>query len=209
MDHGRGCRSSVRPSVNGLADSESIAYHEQRPSGYMLPLVRFITALSRFFGGVAAALMVLILILVCQMAVMKYGLNMLVPWPPEIVAYLMMGVTFLGAPYVFAAGGHIAVDLFAGPRDPRTGRMRRTIATALSFVFAGGLTAAGIALLQEASAEGWRSDSAVWVALWVPYLTMPVGAALLTLQCVAEFAALISGRDSAGERPADPDVFPD
>jgi len=175
----------------------------------MSALVRLITALSRFFGGVAMALVVLILVLVCEMAVMEYGLNIPAPWPPEIVSYLMMGVTFLGAPYVFAAGGHIAVDLFAGPQDPLSSRLRRIVATFLSFLFAGAFTAAGIALLREASMEGWRGDEAAWVALWVPYLTLPLGAGLLTLQCAAEFAALISGKDSAGERPADAGSFPD
>ena len=175
----------------------------------MSALVRFITALSRFFAGVAMALMALILVLVCEMAVMEYGFDLPPAWPPEIVSYLMMGVTFLGAPYVFAAGGHIAVDLFAGPQDPLSSRLRRMTATALSFVFAGGFTAAGIALLLEASTQGWRVDEAAWVALWVPYLTLPLGAAVLTLQCAAEFAALVMGKDSAGERPADAGGFPD
>lgn len=175
----------------------------------MSALVSFVTALSRFFGGIAMALVVVSLFLVCQTAVMKFGFGIPAPVPPEIVVYLMMGVTFLGAPYVFATGGHIAVELFAGPRHAEASHLRRGVSLLVSLVFAGGLTVAGVALLLEAMHGGWSGDEAVWLALWIPYLTLPLGAGLLTLQCAAEFAALLSGQADAGERTADTDGFPD
>lgn len=175
----------------------------------MSALVVSVTALSRFFGGIAMALVVLNVFLVCQSAVMNYGFGVPAPVPPEIVAYLMMGVTFLGAPYVFATGGHIAVDLFAGQRHARASRLRRGVSLLLSLLFAGALTAAGVALLLEAVRGGWRGDEAAWLALWIPYLTLPLGGGLLMLQCLAEFAALLSGQTSAGDDAADTTGFPD
>ena len=175
----------------------------------MSAFVRFITALSRFFGGIAMALVALSLFLVCQNAVMDFGFGIPAQVPPELVAYLMMGVTFLGAPYVFASGGHIAVDLFTGPRHARAGRLRRGISLLLSLIFAAGFTAAGIALLLEALQGGWRGDEAAWLALWIPYLTLPLGAGLLTLQCLAGLAGLLSGEAAADVSAADITGFPD
>lgn len=174
----------------------------------MSALVSIITSLSRFFGGVAMALVALSLFFVCQEAVMKYGLGVPAPVSADIVVYLMMGVTFLGAPYVFATGGHIAVDLYAGPQHRGASRGRRAVSLLLSLLFAGAFTAAGVALLLETLRQGWRLDQAAWVALWIPYLTLPLGAGLLTLQCLAEIVALLSG-GQVPEEPADGAGFPD
>jgi len=50
---------------------------------------------------------------------------------------------------------------------------------------------------------------AAWMALWIPYLSFPLGAALLALQCLAELAAIVSGRESTAGDAADAAGFPD
>ena len=39
--------------------------------------------------------------------------------------------------------------------------------------------------------RGWRSDTIWGVRLWIPYLALPVGFALLLLQMIADLVALI------------------
>ena len=67
----------------------------------------------------------------------------------------------------------------------------------------------GVALLLEALKGGWRGDEAAWLALWIPYLTLPLGGGLLTLQCAADLAALLSGQEAAKDRTVDAGGFPD
>jgi TRAP-type C4-dicarboxylate transport system permease small subunit len=175
----------------------------------MTGFVRSITALSRFFGGIAAVMVVVSLVLVCQMVVMEFVLGVPSPWPSEIVSYLIMGVTFLGTPYVFASGGHVAIGLFSGhSRAPRS-RLRRAVVSLISLGFALGFTATGIAVLTKAVSEGWQADDPAWIALWIPYLTFPLGAALLSLQCVAELAAILTGHPESETEAADAAMFPD
>ncbi|HLF59448.1 MAG TPA: TRAP transporter small permease subunit [Alphaproteobacteria bacterium] len=171
----------------------------------MNALIRTVTAISRFFAGIAAAMVATSLVLVCQMVVMEYALGVPAPWPSEIVSYLMMGVAFFGTPYVFATGGHVAIGLFTH----RPGRIRGAIVVLVSLGFAMAFTVTGVALLAKAVSEGWKADDAAWMALWIPYLSFPLGAALLALQCLAELAAIVSGRESTAGDAADAAGFPD
>lgn len=174
----------------------------------MTAVIRIVTAVSRFFGVAAAAMVVTSLALVGQMVVMEYLLGVPAPWPSEIVSYLMMGVAFLGTPHVFAIAGHVG---FA-PLMPRSasvsGRIRGALIAVASLVFAAAMTAMGIVLLAKAVGEGWQADDAAWVALWIPYLTLPLGSALLVLQCAAQLIAAVTGAGVSDTPEGDPD-FPD
>ena len=174
----------------------------------MTSIIRIVTAVSRFFGGVAAAMVVTSLALVCQMVVMEYVLGVPAPWPSEIVSYLMMGVAFLGTPYVFATGGHVGIGSLAHRSTGPGGRIRGTVSAFVSLAFAAGMTMMGIAVLAKAVREGWQADDAAWVALWIPYLTLPLGSGLLMLQCIVQVLAVVSGEDATIAPGADPE-FPD
>lgn len=179
-----------------------------RIGALMTAIIRIVTALSRFFGGVAAAMVVTSLVLVCQMVVMEYVLAVPAPWPSEIVSYLMMGVAFLGTPYVFATGGHVGIGSLAHRLASPGGRIRGALSAFMSLVFAAGMTAMGIAVLAKAVREGWQADDAAWVALWIPYLTLPLGSALLALQCIVQLLAVVSGESVTVAPEADAE-FPD
>ena len=43
--------------------------------------------------------------------------------------------------------------------------------------------------------RGWRSDTVWSVRLWIAYLSIPVGLALLLLQLVADLIAMMIGVD--------------
>lgn len=174
----------------------------------MTAIIRIATTLSRFFAGIAAAMVVTSLLLVCQMVVMEYVLGVPAPWPSELVSYLLMGVAFLGTPYVFATGGHVGIGPLMHRSASPAGRIRGALIALVSLFFAVALTVMGIALLAKAVREGWRADDANWVALWIPYLTLPLGSALLVLQCVAQLAAAATGESEAGAPEADTE-FPD
>ncbi len=175
----------------------------------MAEIIRWIGALSRFFAGIAAAMLVISVALVCQMAVMEYWVGVPAPWLSDVVSYLMIGITFLGTPYVFATGGHVTVDFYGRPPGSSIGRLRRALAALISGVFAVAFTIASAALLFEALHQGWRGDDSGWMALWIPYLTLPIGTGLLSLQCLAEVVAAASGETDLGEEAADAAGFPD
>ena len=161
------------------------------------PIDRFIGAvawLSRL-GGIAAVLLLLAAVLViCQMVFVRYVLQGSAIWQHEFVTFSLIGATFIGAPYVLLTHGHVNVDLlpiYLGPR----GRLALALLAALiALTFCVILSWYGFAFWYQAYVEDWHAQTVWRPPLWVPYLAVPLGMALLALQYLAEILALVTGR---------------
>jgi TRAP-type C4-dicarboxylate transport system permease small subunit len=146
-------------------------------------------------AGIAAALLIGIAVLViCDMVVERYILNLTTIWQIDVVTYTIVAATFVGSAYVLMTRGHVNVDvlpLYVGPQV-------RFWLAAVTGVFACAFCVAIFVLCTaywyEAYSELWRSNT-VWRArLWIPYLAMPIGLGLLVLQYVVELLCLFTGR---------------
>lgn len=156
--------------------------------------IRVVRSLSRAAGVVAALLIALGVVVICEMVIERYGLNRTTVWQIDVVTYSIVAATFIGSPYVLLHRGHVNVDIlptFLGDR----GRFWLALFTmVLSLAFCAVLLYLCTKFWHEAYANNWRSNT-VWRArLWIPYLSMPVGLGLLVLQYVAELLALVTGR---------------
>jgi TRAP-type C4-dicarboxylate transport system permease small subunit len=165
----------------------------------MTALIRLISALSRFCGGVAAALLVTIVVLVCQMVALRYGFGEPATWQAELVTYLVIALTFIASPYVLVTRGHVNMDVLPRYLGRRGRALLALVAALLSLGFCVGVTWAGVGLLREAIAEGWRSDAVAGVGLWIPYVALPIGIGLLALQYLADILGYLSGREPSVE----------
>jgi TRAP-type C4-dicarboxylate transport system permease small subunit len=161
----------------------------------MTLFMRLIPALSRALGVVSALMILAAVMVVCQMVFVRYVLNASTVWQTETVTYLLIAAIFLGSPYVLMVKGHVYVDLVPLYVGPRTRFGLALAAYGISFLFAVLIAWRGWALWWEAWSLGWSSDT-VWAPpLWIPYLAMPVGFSLLSLQYVVETVAMITGRE--------------
>ncbi len=143
---------------------------------------------------VAAALIALGVLVICDMVVERYLLNHTTIWQIDVVTYCIVSATFIGSAYALKTRGHVNVDvlpLYLGPR----GRYWLAVATMLvAMAFCLVLLALCSAYWYQAWAGNWRSDT-VWRArLWIPLGSMPVGLSLLILQYVTDLICLVSGR---------------
>jgi TRAP-type C4-dicarboxylate transport system permease small subunit len=151
--------------------------------------------LSQLFGVIAAALIALGVLVVCHMVFVRYVLNMNTIWQTDFTTYSLVAATFLGSPYVLLTRGHVNVDIlphYAGPR------MRYGLALFSSLVtlaFAVTLAVLTFLFWKEAWDNRWVSDTMWRARLWIPYASMPIGLAVLSLQCVAELLALVTRRE--------------
>jgi TRAP-type C4-dicarboxylate transport system permease small subunit len=120
------------------------------------------------------------------------------------VTFSLVAATFLGAPYILLTRGHVAVDVV--PLMVSMPARRR-----LHFV--GSLIALGFCLLFLYGSLPWwyetwhttQTTSSIWRArLWIPYLSVPVGLTLLSLQFIAEIWLVATRRELAfGLSPED------
>ncbi|HET9717965.1 MAG TPA: TRAP transporter small permease [Pseudolabrys sp.] len=156
--------------------------------------IRAVTFLSQVAGVVAAFLIAIAVLVICDIVVERYILNLTTIWQIDVVTYCIVGATFVGSAYVLMTRGHVNVDilpLHAGPRF-RFWLALGTNLLALAFCLV--IFVLCTAYWYEAYSNNWLSNT-VWRArLWIPYLSMPVGLGLLLLQYVAETLALLTGR---------------
>jgi len=163
--------------------------------------IRSIKNLSQLCGIVAAALIGMAIIIVCQMVVMRYGLNASTVWQTEFVIYSLVASTFIGSPYVLLVKGHVNVDLLPHYLGARGRYVLAIIANLLGLSFCSILTFVGFELYYEALMNNWTTDTIWKLPLWIPYISIPIGIGILSLQYVADILALLTGRETlSGER---------
>jgi TRAP-type C4-dicarboxylate transport system permease small subunit len=153
--------------------------------------IRFVAVLSCLCGIAAGAMLVISVLVVCQMVAFRYILVEPTTWQTEFVTYLLLSATFVGAPYLLLTKGHVNVDLVPIYLKPRARFVLALVASTLSLLFCVTITWLGVKLWLEAWNNSWYSDSMWEVRLWIPYLAMPIGFGVLSLQYIADLFSLI------------------
>ena len=154
--------------------------------------VRAVHALSRAFGVFSAGLILLSVFVVCQMVFVRAVLGQSSIWQTEFVTFALIAATFLGAPYILLTRGHVNVDVLPlMVRQPARYRLH-FVGSVLALAFCACSCGCG-ALVVRDLATG-QTTSSIWRArLWIPYLSVPLGLALLCLQYVAEICSCSPG----------------
>jgi TRAP-type C4-dicarboxylate transport system permease small subunit len=156
--------------------------------------IRAIGFLSRVAGVIAALLIALAVIVICDMVIERYILGRTTIWQIDVVTYCIMAATFVGSAYVLMTRGHVNVDVLPLHLGPRARYWLALITMLVALSFCTVLFVLCTIYWYQAWSKGWHSDT-VWRArLWIPYLAMPVGLGLLVLQYLAELACLLAGR---------------
>jgi TRAP-type C4-dicarboxylate transport system permease small subunit len=157
--------------------------------------VRGIRRVSQLCGIVAAALIALGVIVVCEMVFVRYVLNHNTIWQTDFVTWSLVAATFVGCPYLLLTRGHVNVEvlpLYLGERK-RYWLALASILMSLGFCLV--ITVLAARFWLEAWESRWVSDTMWRARLWIPYSAMPIGLAILTLQYVADLYCLVSGRE--------------
>ena len=157
---------------------------------------RGVRALSQLCGFVAAALVALAVVVVCEMVFVRYVLNQSTIWQTDFITYCITAATFIGSPYVLMTHGHVNVNVLPLHLRPR-GRFALALFAGLtSAVFCLVMTVMTFLFWKEAWDNRWVSDTMWRARLWIPYAAMPIGLGLLTLQYVVDIACLVTGREA-------------
>ncbi|MFK7753621.1 MAG: TRAP transporter small permease [Sedimentitalea sp.] len=159
------------------------------------PFLRIVGALSTLAGWCSAGMIMAAVFITCQMIFIRSVLNGSTIWQTEAVVYLVIAATLIGLPYVQRLRGHVNVDLvpLALPRRARFAMFMLTMGLSIAIVAV--MLFYGYEYWHFAWDRGWRSDTVWGVKLWIPYLALPVGFALLLLQLIADLVAVIIGVD--------------
>jgi TRAP-type C4-dicarboxylate transport system permease small subunit len=136
------------------------------------------------------------LVLTYSIAV-RYVLHSSTDWQDEMAVFLLVGATFLSAPYVQSKRGHIAIEAIEGYLPKRIERIREILSDIICLLFCGFFTWQCWLLLLEAIEDGRVTDSAWAPPLWIPYSMMTAGVSLLTLRLAVQLVQALDGRRGA------------
>lgn len=121
------------------------------------------------------------LVLTYSVAV-RYFVHASTDWQDEMAVFLLVGATFLSAPWVQSVRGHISIEAVGSLLPPHIERVRAISSDAICLLFCGFFTYQCWLLLLEAFDDGRVTDSAWAPPLWIPYSLMTVGMSLLCLR---------------------------
>jgi TRAP-type C4-dicarboxylate transport system permease small subunit len=154
-----------------------------------------IRRVSQLCGIVAATLIALGVLVVCQMVFVRYVLNHNTIWQTDFVTWSLVAATFVGSPYLLLSRGHVNVDVLPLHLTLRKRWWLALFSIAMSLAFCVLVTVLAAHFWFEAWEQRWVSDTMWRARLWIPYSSMPIGFAVLSLQYVADLYCLVSGRE--------------
>ncbi|MCG6872934.1 MAG: TRAP transporter small permease, partial [Gammaproteobacteria bacterium] len=157
--------------------------------------IRIVEGLSRLCGVIAAILLVVAVIIVCEMVVLRYVLEKSTHWQTEFVTYALIASTFIGSPYVLLTRGHVNVELVPLALGKRGRFILALLAYGISALFCFVMAGLSFEFWYEAWVEEWRSDTIWEPLLWQVYLSMPVGFFVISLQYLVDLLSLVTGRE--------------
>ncbi len=156
--------------------------------------IKWVRSASFVCGCFAAGLILLGVLIVCEMVFERSVLGTNTIWQGDFVTNCLIAATFVGSPYVLMTRGHVNVDVLPLHVGPVTRFRLAVFATLLGLAFVAVMAVLGYNFWHEAWVHNWRSNTVWRERLWIPYLAMPVGLVLLTVQYSVEFICLVSGR---------------
>ncbi len=83
-------------------------------------LDRVLDLLNGVMAGIAAAMVIFMMLAISYSVMMRYLFNRPIAWIVEISSYLMLYITFLGTAWLLRRDGHVEIDLFTTMMKPRT-----------------------------------------------------------------------------------------
>jgi TRAP-type C4-dicarboxylate transport system permease small subunit len=129
--------------------------------------------------------------------VVRYFLHSSTDWQDEMAVFLLVGATFLSAPYVQSVRGHISIEAIEELLPPRIKRLRALVSDLVCLAFCAIFAWQCWLLLLEAVDDGRVTDSAWAPPLWIPYSLMTGGMTLLCLRFLLQIVdAVISRRET-------------
>lgn len=167
-------------------------------------MLAFIDRLSELCGRLAAVLFVAIGGMITYEVIARYVFISPTIWAEELSRFVQIWATYLGAAYVLRHRHLIAIDLLTGRLGPRARRLAELAGLLVVAVFCAVAIVYGMAIVVESVRLGRATATMLTVPQWMTESAIPLGFALLLVQCVAEILRAIRGGPSGADGEGEP-----
>lgn len=132
---------------------------------------------------ISAILLISTSLLVFIQVVSRYFFNHSISWSEEIALLMIVWFIFIGCSVAARQGAHVSMDVLENILSKKATKYLSVIVNIISFVFCGIIVYAGIGMVQKAINLNSMATS-ISMPLWVAYLSVPVGMALMGIQYI-------------------------
>jgi TRAP-type mannitol/chloroaromatic compound transport system permease small subunit len=167
---------------------------------HLLPLCGLIDKISRFFGIIAAVMVVASCLISAGNALSRYALDISSNAWLEIQWQMFAAIFLLGAPWVLKVNEHVRVDVIYGGVSPRT-KLWIDVFGFVVFLMPAVLLMIWFAIpwWEISFVQGETSANAGGLPVWPVKFLLPLGFVLLLLQGVAELIRRIAALQGLAE----------
>ena len=147
-------------------------------------LDRLLDLLNGVMAGIAAAMVIFMMLAISYSVIMRYLFNRPIAWIVEISSYLMLYITFLGTAWLLRREGHVEIDLFTGLMSQKQRAVLRSVTSvggaAVGFV----LTWKGVLITIDYFRRGVMAMDILNTPQYLLTAIIPVGGFLLMIEFI-------------------------
>ncbi len=146
----------------------------------------FVDRLSELFGRVAAWLFFVIGGMIVFEVVARYVFLSPTIWAEELSRFAQIWATYLAAAYVLKNRHLIRIDIAARKLGPRFRIVSELLTLGVIIAFCAVAIVYGTEIMVDSIVQGRATPTMLSVPMWLTEIAIPLGAALLMIQAIAE-----------------------
>ncbi len=123
----------------------------------------------------------------------RYLFNAPTIWAEELSRLALTWATLLGAAWLVHDGGHVRVTMLLDSLSDRPRRVLEIFSLLFVAAIAALLAVHGWSIAEDSLVRGRTTGSMLDIPIWTSQIAVPVGAVLLTVQCLLEAGRIARG----------------
>jgi TRAP-type C4-dicarboxylate transport system permease small subunit len=144
-------------------------------------------------GGVLGALAIVAIALLILSSVVARQIGRVVPSADDLTAFAVAGSAMLPLAYTFRHAAHIRVDLVIGRFKGRARTAMEALVLGVSFAMVAFFAYAAFDTMTDSYAFEEVSQGMLKIPIWLPQLSLPVGAGLFALALLDDLVVVLAG----------------
>ncbi|MDO7785744.1 TRAP transporter small permease [Desulforamulus aquiferis] len=159
---------------------------------------KFDKALTAIEETVNGALLLSATLLLFINVILRYVFTSSTTWAEEAIRYAIVWVTFFGASLCARNKMHVGIDIFIQMAPPLIKKCLLAFAQLTAAFFTAFITYFGW-VSTELVIETAQKSPAMLMPMWIVYISMPLGSALMTIRFVAAAVAILRDKTTGAE----------
>lgn len=128
----------------------------------------------------------------CSLEVVRRLFNSPTQWAEELIRYIIIFAVFIGISSVTKKNEHIRMSVIIDLFSEKKRRIIDIITASIGMVFSATVLISGIMLVSDAKSSETLSEFGLNIPIYIPYLALPIGGALMSLRLIGRVIDIIN-----------------